>query len=168
MFVMSFLSDVFPRVFRFRAHGLLALIIIAVGLGICALVGLWAGKVAQGKGREFGVFFALGFLLAICGIIPGLIVVIIAYAISPAPAQGQAASRTTLAPGMPPPGSQSQAPPPQTSNQAQPPSAPATPGDGPVTPSPQGGYEYVPPPAVPATGVPPPPPPPPPPPTERH
>ncbi len=138
MFVMSFLSDVFPRVFRFRAHGLLALIIIAVGLGICALVGLWAGKVAQGKGREFGVFFALGFLLAICGIIPGLIVVIIAYAISPAPAQGQAASRTTLAPGMPPPGSQSQAPPPQTSNQAQPPSAPGDARGWPGDPEPAG------------------------------
>jgi hypothetical protein len=91
MYLISFLSDVFPvaarlRPFRFvRTHPLMALVIIVVGLGISALVGFWAGKVAEGKGREFGAYFALGFLLTICGIIPGLIVVIITYVLKPAP-----------------------------------------------------------------------------------
>jgi hypothetical protein len=144
MYAFDFSADVVATALRlrpfraFRTHGLFALIVIAVGLGLCLIVGFWAGKVAERKGREFGVFFTLGFLLTICGIIPGLIVVIIAYAIRPSPATGPAGAGTVPPPGAPAAGYQAPAPPP---------------GAGPATPSPQGGYEYAPPPSVPTEDV---------------
>ncbi len=64
---------------------------IVVGLIICAIVGYWAGKVADSKGKSFAMFFTLGFIATICGLIPGILVVIIAYVMEPeggAPMQG--------------------------------------------------------------------------------
>lgn len=67
-----------------RGIGYLILGII-VGIAICVGFGYWAGKVAQGKGRSFTTFFVLGFVMGLCGLVPGALVVAITYMMQPAP-----------------------------------------------------------------------------------
>jgi hypothetical protein len=156
------LTDCLARVYRFRFHGVGFLGLVVVYLGLCALIGLWAGKVAQKKGREFTTWFALGLLISLCGLLGGLIVVIVAYAMSPAagPPAGVAGPPGGFAPprpgpvppppGMPAPPGPGQVPPPGPV--APPPSAPPPPppaGPGQPSQSSQGGYEYTPPPPPP-------------------
>ncbi len=72
------------------AYGLLRgvgymILAIIIGIAICVVFGYWAGRVAQGKGRSFAAFFVFAFVMGLCGIVPGLLVVIIAYMMQPAP-----------------------------------------------------------------------------------
>ncbi|MBU1671382.1 MAG: hypothetical protein KKF41_06560 [Actinobacteria bacterium] len=128
--------DMTARVYRWRFTGIPALLIILVWLGAAVGIGFWAGRVAQGKGRGFSAFFALGFFLSLCGIVPGLVVVIVVYAMTPESGPG-----ARPAAGMPPtPSGPAYQPPPA-------PGAPPTPPTSPppqASPSPQGGYQYQP------------------------
>ena len=85
--------------YEWQVTGGTAVAIILGGLVLSVLLGFWAGKVASNKGKSFGAFFALGFFLTLfCGI-GGIIVIIVAYAMSPAPGY-EVAGR---APGTVPP-----------------------------------------------------------------
>jgi len=79
------------------AVGALIFIILSIVLRLacCVAIGYWAGKIAQDKGRSFGGFFALGFVATLCGLLPGILVVVILYVMEPA---GGA-----IAPGVPHP-----------------------------------------------------------------
>jgi hypothetical protein len=148
--------DITARVYRFRVTGIPALILILVLLGAAVGIGFWAGKVAQNKGKGFGAFFALGFFLSLCGLLPGLVVVIIAYAMNE-----EQGNTTGAGAGLPPrPSGPAYQPPPAPGA----PPVPPTPPAGQASPSPQGGYQYQPgaaPPGPQGTPGPPSPPPPP-------
>jgi hypothetical protein len=57
----------------------IALVYIALSI----LIGYWAGRVARRKGHDFGIFLTTGFIISLCALVPGLLVVAIAYAIGP-------------------------------------------------------------------------------------
>jgi len=152
------MTDFIARLRLFRFHGIGFLVIAVVYLGLCVLIGLWAGRVAQKKGREFTTWFALGLIISICGLIPGLIVVIVAYVMSPAagmpagPPGGYTPPGGTVPPpppgqAPPAPGTAAPTPPaPPPGPGAPPPPPPAQGGTGEASQSSQGGYEYTPPP----------------------
>lgn len=135
---------------RWHFSGLAAIAILLAVAAVAAGIGFWAGTVAQKKGRGFGAFFALGFILGICGIIPGLIVVVVAYALGPI-----AGGPVSSAPGVRGPIPRSGPPPPPVPPPSPPavqPQAPPSSGQGvaqPPPPPPQqppGGASYSPPP----------------------
>ena len=79
------------------AYGLLRgigyfILAIIIGIAICVAFGYWAGWVARSKGRSFVAFFVFAFVMGLCGLIPGLLVVIIAYMMQPAPGSYAGAS----------------------------------------------------------------------------
>jgi hypothetical protein len=133
------------RVTRFHLPrlGFFGLVIVYIGVSI--LIGYWAGRVARNKGRDFGIFMTVGFVVSLCGLVPGLVVVLIAYLIGARPglpAQGAGQESPSAAPPVPPlSGTVTPQPP---SGQPPPPPPPA--GIGEATRDPDGGYEYTPPP----------------------
>ena len=139
------------RVFRLRGLGLIGALVVY--LALCALIGFWAGHVAQNRGRQFSLYFVTAFVVSLCGLIPGIIVVIVAYAQGPAaapPGQMPGAPGTPT-PGLyapsPPPGPATPPPPPPTGASAPPPSGADSGGE--VKRDPDGGVEYTPPPPPP-------------------
>jgi hypothetical protein len=148
---IALMADFVARVPRLRFRGLGLLIAVAIYLVLCALVGLWAGHVAQNRGRQFSLYFAIAFIVSLCGLLPGIVVVIVAYAQGPStgtPPQMPGAS------GAPPGGQYTPVPPPlqppPSPPQAPPPPPPVEPqASGQVKQNPDGGYEYTPPPPPP-------------------
>lgn len=122
-----------------RFCALIAILLICLGLAV--LIGYWAGRVARDKGRDFAAFMAFGTAASLLGLLPGLIVVLVAYLIGPAtpaepataPASAPPTPSTEVHVPQPPP-------PPPEPREAQ--------GDdrGEAVRSPEGGYEYTPPP----------------------
>ena len=80
---IALFSDTLARVGRLRFRGLGFLLAVVIYLVLCALIGLWAGRVAQRKGRQFSLYFAIAFIVSLCALIPGIVVVIVAYAQGP-------------------------------------------------------------------------------------
>lgn len=158
--------NLLAREYVWRVTGAPALAIIVGGwLIFGSLLGVWAGSVARKKGKSFGGFFAITLALSLCGIVGGLIGVVIAYAMNPAPGYGPQAQQ---APGAVPPAPGQQPyqapayPPPTTGAAPQPPVYSPTPGQGPYAPpSPQQQYPGGPPQAPGQGGGTPPQPPPP-------
>jgi len=92
-----------------RIRGLPTIAFLGIALAYIAvsiLIGYWAGRVARRKGHDFGIFLTTGFIISLCGLVPGMLVVIIAYAIGPR------TRPATSSPGQMPAGSQPQPPPP--------------------------------------------------------
>jgi len=152
---IALMTDFVARVPRLRFRGLGLLLAVAIYLVLCALLGLWAGRIAQNRGRQFSLYFVIAFIVSLCGLLPGIVVVIVAYAQGPGTGTPpQMPGAQGVPPGgqytpVPPPGQQAppplgpQAPPP-------PPQPPAGPqASGQVTQNPDGGYEYTPPPPPP-------------------
>jgi hypothetical protein len=155
------------RIFHMPRVAALGFLILYVGIAL--LIGFWAGRVARARGRDYAVYMAIGTIVSFCGLIPGLIVVLVAYL--QGPAQGQPAQRSDVPPPGPPPGvGTSAAPPPPPGQSADrgtqnagavvpPPPPPVPPAPPPpdepsgVSPEvrrkPDGGYEYTPPPPPP-------------------
>ena len=126
---IALMTDFAARVFpRLRHRGLWFLLLVLVYLILCALVALWAGRVAQNRGRQFSLYFAIAFILSLCCLLPGIVVVIVAYAQGPGTgAPGQMPG----APGAPPGGQYTPAPPPgQYAPPPPPPGAPPPPPPG--------------------------------------
>lgn len=100
-----------------------------IGLAACVAIGWWAGAIARDKGKSFGTFFALGFIATLCGLLPGILVVVIVYVMEP---EGGA-----VPPGYPQaPYGQPQQPYPQQPYQQQP-YQPTPPPAQPYNPPPQ-------------------------------
>ena len=135
---LAILPDALARLFRFRGRGLVFLGLFVVYLVLCVLIGFWAGRVAQKKGRQFSLFMAIGTVVSLFGLLPGLVVVIVAYAQGPAGPEGA----VPVAPGAPLSGQYTPQPPPPPAGPPPPPST-ASPG-GEVKQSTDGGYEYTP------------------------
>ncbi|MHB8896696.1 MAG: hypothetical protein ACYC99_16190 [Candidatus Geothermincolia bacterium] len=136
------------RPFRTRFSVVVLLLLAVLYIGLAVLIGLWAGKVANGKGRDFGVFMAIGLVVSLCGLIPGLVVVVIAYALEPpqaGPRTRTIAATPPSGPGQPPPATH-QVPPPPPPGPPTPPPATGQGSAGKVSPSRDGGFEYTPPP----------------------
>ena len=137
---LALLTDALARLFRFRGRGLAFLGLLVVYLVLCVLIGFWAGRVAQKKGRQFSLYMAIGTVVSLCGLLPGLVVVIVAYAQGPAGPPGV----VPIAPGAPGPGQYTPQPPPPPPGAGPPPPPPSASPGGQVRQSPDGGYEYTP------------------------
>lgn len=128
------------RTTRFRVPRLGFLGIVLVYIVLSVLVGYWAGRVARDRGRDFGIFMTVGFVVSLCGLVTGLVVVLIAYLMGPKPGAG-----VSDAGGVPPAEIPQAPPPPGKPEQVTPPTPPPD-SAGEVRQGPDGGYEYTPPP----------------------
>jgi len=144
--------DAAARVRLFRLHGIGLILAILIYLGLCALIGLWAGRVAQRRGRQFSLYFVIAFVVSLCGLIPGIVVVIVAYVQGPS---GGMPGQLPVGPGgpqggqfapTPPPGPQMPPPPgPHASTPPPPPTPAGSDAGGQVKQNPDGGYDFTPP-----------------------